>query len=70
MAATREITAALPQTRVLVLTTMETDQNVFDALRAGARAYLLKDATEAELAVRVCNRWLMALLSKDLCRWL
>jgi DNA-binding NarL/FixJ family response regulator len=49
VAATREITAALPQTRVLVLTTMETDQNVFDALRAGARAYLLKDATEAEV---------------------
>ena len=38
VAATREITAALPQTRVLVLTTMEADQNVFDALRAGALA--------------------------------
>jgi len=49
VAATREITAALPQTRVLVLTTMEADQNVFDALRAGALAYLLKDATEAEV---------------------
>lgn len=49
VAATREITAVLPQTRVLVLTTMEAEQSVFDALRAGALAYLLKDATEAEV---------------------
>jgi len=45
VAATREITTALPQTRVLVLTTLESDQTVFDAVRAGALAYLLKDAT-------------------------
>lgn len=58
VAATREITAALPQTRVLVLTTMESEQSVFDALRAGALAYLLKDATEAEVleAVRGVHR--------------
>jgi DNA-binding NarL/FixJ family response regulator len=49
VAATREITTALPQTRVLVLTTLEADQTVFDAVRAGALAYLLKDATEAEV---------------------
>jgi DNA-binding NarL/FixJ family response regulator len=47
--ATREIMAALPQTKVLVLTTMEADQSVFDAVRAGAMAYLLKDATEREV---------------------
>jgi DNA-binding NarL/FixJ family response regulator len=47
--ATREITATLPQTRVLVLTTLEAEQSVFDAVRAGAMAYLLKDATEQEV---------------------
>jgi DNA-binding NarL/FixJ family response regulator len=47
--ATREITASLPQTRVLVLTTLEAEQSVFDAVRAGAMAYLLKDATEQEV---------------------
>ena len=58
VAATREITAVLPQTRVLVLTTLESDQVVFDALRAGARAYLLKDASEAEVleTVRAVHR--------------
>ncbi len=58
VAATREITAALPQTRVLVLTTMESDQTVFDAVRAGALAYLLKDASEAEVleTVRAVHR--------------
>ena len=56
--ATREITATLPQTRVLVLTTMEAEQSVFDAVRAGAMAYLLKDATEHEVVdtVRAVHR--------------
>ncbi len=58
VAATREITTALPQTRVLVLTTLESDQTVFDAVRAGALAYLLKDASEAEVleTVRAVHR--------------
>jgi len=58
VAATREITASLPQTHVLVLTTLEAEQTVFDALRAGALAYLLKDATEAEVVetVRAVHR--------------
>ena len=47
--ATREITRALPQTQVLVLTTLDDDETVFEAVRAGAHAYLLKDATENEL---------------------
>lgn len=47
--ATREITARLPATRIVVLTTFDHDELVFDALRAGAHAYLLKDATEAEV---------------------
>jgi DNA-binding NarL/FixJ family response regulator len=49
VAATREITRCLPQTQVLVLTTLDDDESVFDAVRAGAHAYLLKDVTEAEL---------------------
>jgi DNA-binding NarL/FixJ family response regulator len=58
VAATREITAALPQTHVLVLTTLEAEQSVFDALRAGALAYLLKDATEGEVleGIRAVHR--------------
>jgi DNA-binding NarL/FixJ family response regulator len=58
VAATREITLARPETQVLVLTTFDAEDVVFDAVRAGARAYLLKDASEAELleAVRSLHR--------------
>lgn len=56
--ATREITTLLPQTRVMVLTTFDTDEMVFDAVRAGAQAYLLKDASEAEVldTIRAVHR--------------
>lgn len=56
--ATREITAALPKTRVMVLTTFDRDELVFDAVRAGAQAYLLKDASEDEVleTVRAVHR--------------
>jgi DNA-binding NarL/FixJ family response regulator len=49
VAATREITQALPGTQILVLTTLDDDETVFEAVRAGAHAYLLKDAAEDEL---------------------
>ena len=49
VAATREITRSLPGTQILVLTTLDDDETVFDAVRAGAHAYLLKDAAEEEL---------------------
>ena len=49
VAATRVLTAELPATQVVILTTFDTDDLVFEAIRAGAQAYLLKDATEAEL---------------------
>lgn len=56
--ATREITARHPATRVVVLTTYDHDELVFEAIRAGAQAYLLKDATEAEVleTVRAVHR--------------
>jgi DNA-binding NarL/FixJ family response regulator len=56
--ATREIAAALPQTRVMVLTTFDRDDLVFEAVRAGAQAYLLKDASEDEVldTVRAVHR--------------
>ena len=52
--ATREITAA-GHTRVLILTTFDLDDVVYDALRAGASGFLLKDAPEERLttAIRV-----------------
>ncbi len=49
VAATREITKELPNTQILVLTTLDDDETVFEAVRAGAQAYLLKDASEEEL---------------------
>ncbi len=49
VAATREITRDLPNTQILVLTTLDDDETVFEAVRAGAQAYLLKDASEDEL---------------------
>lgn len=58
VAATREITRERPETQVLVLTTFDADDLVFDAVRAGARAYLLKDASEVEVleAIRGLHR--------------
>ena len=49
VAATREITSQRPGTRVVVLTTFDHDDLVFEAIRAGAQAYLLKDATETQV---------------------
>ncbi len=47
--ATREIAAAAPLTRVVVLTISDQDSDVMDAVVAGACGYLLKDATIQEL---------------------
>ncbi|MGW1677372.1 response regulator transcription factor [Saccharopolyspora sp. NPDC002376] len=55
--ATRQIaeTDGLEQVKILILTTYDTDENVFEALQAGASGFLLKDAGPAELlhAIRV-----------------
>jgi len=48
--ATRRLMAREPEARVIILTTFDDDASVFDGLRAGARGYLLKDLSGAELA--------------------
>ncbi len=55
IAATRQITGAGTPTRVVILTTYELDEYVFDALAAGASAFLLKAAPPEDLirAIRV-----------------
>jgi DNA-binding NarL/FixJ family response regulator len=50
VAATGQILARLPGTRVIVLTTYESDHDILRAIEAGACGYLLKDASPAELA--------------------
>jgi DNA-binding NarL/FixJ family response regulator len=47
--ATHKIRSTYPQVKVLVLTTYDDDEWLFDALRAGAAGYLLKDTPSASL---------------------
>jgi DNA-binding NarL/FixJ family response regulator len=51
--ATRRIVTAQPSTRVLILTTFGLDTYVYDALRAGASGFMLKDAPPEEIAAAV-----------------
>lgn len=51
--ATRRITTALPQAKVIILTTYDGDEWLFDAIRAGASGYLLKDASSEEIVTAV-----------------
>lgn len=51
--ATRQICAADPQARVLVLTTYATDEFIFTALKAGACGYLLKDTSADQLVAAI-----------------
>lgn len=47
--ATRQICEAHPETRVIILTTYDTDDLVFQGIKAGAKGYLLKDASSETL---------------------
>ena len=51
--ATRRIRARYPHIKVLVLTTYDDDEWIFDAIRAGASGYLLKDTPYAEVIVAI-----------------
>jgi DNA-binding NarL/FixJ family response regulator len=56
--ATRLVLKARPHCRVIVLTTFDDDEYIFDALRAGAIGYLLKDVDSSKLveAIRAASR--------------
>jgi two-component system NarL family response regulator len=53
----KELVAANPQVKVLVLTTYDNEEDIFNALEAGARGYILKDTTSEEIieAVRMIH---------------
>ncbi|WP_030143029.1 response regulator [Mycetocola saprophilus] len=53
VAATAQILAHCPDTRVLILTTYESDDAILDAIEAGAAGYLLKAAPEEEIIAGV-----------------
>jgi DNA-binding NarL/FixJ family response regulator len=58
VAVLRQIQANRPETRAIVLTAFDTDERILDAVRAGARGYLLKGAPRDEIfhAIRVVHR--------------
>ena len=49
VAATRRLTQIQPDSRIIVLTTFDDDEHIFDGLRAGAVGYLLKDVSSDKL---------------------
>jgi len=55
VAATRAILGAGSQARIIILTTFDLDEYVYEAIRAGASGFLLKDVRQADLldAIRV-----------------
>jgi two-component system NarL family response regulator len=46
----RRITARQPDARILIVTTYDTDENISQALKAGAKGYLLKDSSNEQIA--------------------
>jgi DNA-binding NarL/FixJ family response regulator len=72
VAATAAITAQHPGTRVVVLTTYDTDADILRAVEAGAAGYLLKDCSRAELtsAVRAAARGETVLTPSVAARWM
>jgi len=69
--ATRRIVAAQPAVRVLILTTFGLDTYVFDALRAGASGFMLKDAPPEEIvaAVRIVASGTRSWRRRSRARW-
>lgn len=55
LAATREIKQRYPQIRVVILTMHENPDYLFEALKAGAAGYVLKDAPQEEVVEAVCR---------------
>jgi DNA-binding NarL/FixJ family response regulator len=53
IAATREVVATSPETRVVILTTFEDDDYIFGALTAGASGFLLKRTSPEELLAAI-----------------
>ncbi len=53
VSATRELSTRFPEVGVIILTTFQDDEFVFDGLKAGARGYLLKDISSDEMAQAV-----------------
>jgi len=53
--ATRRIRQESPDARILILTTFDEDELVYEAVRAGALGYLLKDVSGAELTAAIRN---------------
>jgi len=53
VAATEAIRRSSPRTRVLVLSTYDGEEGIYQALRAGAKGYLLKDAFREELVTAI-----------------
>lgn len=53
VAATRELLQRLPGLGVIILTTFDDDEYVFEGLKAGARGYMLKDTSAEEIVAAV-----------------
>lgn len=51
--ATRELNRRFPEVGVIILTTFDDDEYIFEGLKAGARGYLLKDISSEEMAEAV-----------------
>src|SRR4029078_1043030 len=58
VAATRQLKRTQPEIKVIVLTTFDDDEDVFEGLRAGAVGYLLKEVSSEQLveAIRAVAR--------------
>lgn len=51
--ATLALKQVFPDARVIVLTTFDLDEDIYRAIQSGAKSYLLKDASEEELAATI-----------------